>query len=65
MVKSETSELPFTNNQEGLPASLKLSTTTLPCRKLRDIVGRLTPEGVVKSVDNTDLAYSRVNIVKS
>ena len=28
--KSNTSELPFANSQEGLPASLEVSTTTLP-----------------------------------
>ena len=37
--KSKTSELPFNNNQEGIPASPGLSTTTVPCRKLRSLLG--------------------------
>ena len=36
--QSETPELQFANNQEGLPASLGLSTIATPWRKLRDFL---------------------------
>ena len=63
--KSETSELPFANNQEGIFAPLRLSTTALTCWKFRDLLGGLTPKEVVKSVDITDFACNRVKNVKS
>lgn len=47
--KSETLEIPLATNQGELPASLGLSTTALPLQKLRDPLGRIVPEEVVKS----------------
>ena len=61
--RSKTSELLFTNNQEGLPASLELSTRAQQSWKLSDLSG-LVPEEVVKCMGCTDLACNRVNIVK-
>ena len=64
--KSETAELLLANNEEGPPASSGLSSTTgLPCRKLRGLLGGLAPEQVANSVDCVELACNRVNIVKS